>query len=121
MSTILITGGGRGIGYELAKQLVRLPASQIALVLVTARGPSKLLDGLVAASAGRVLRFHCEATDQQSVQAFAAELDTKLGGKGVDILVNNIGVRFSQHLLFFSLLSIYVCVCVCVCLHGIKT
>ncbi|OAA70928.1 NAD(P)-binding domain protein [Akanthomyces lecanii RCEF 1005] len=92
MSTILITGGGRGIGYELAKQLVRLPVSEVALVLVTARGPSKLLDGLVAASAGRVLRFHCEATDQQSVEAFAAELDTKLAGRGVDILVNNIGV-----------------------------
>lgn len=94
MSTILITGGGRGIGYELAKQLVRLPASDVALVLVTARGPSEHLDGLVAASDGRVVRLHCEATDQQSVQAFTAALDTTLDGRGVDILVNNIGVRF---------------------------
>ncbi len=99
MSTILITGGGHGIGYELAKQLVELPRSDVALVLVTARGSSALLDGLVDAAAGRVLRFHCEATDAASVESFAATLDTMLAGRGIDILINNIGVRVSLHTL----------------------
>ncbi|KAM3478158.1 hypothetical protein MY5147_002319 [Beauveria neobassiana] len=92
MSTILITGGGRGIGYELARQLAQLPPSRVSLILVTTRGPSKVLENLVSASSGRVVRVACEATDELSVKAAASEVEAKLAGRGLDILINNVGV-----------------------------
>ncbi|KAM3502499.1 hypothetical protein MY11210_009045 [Beauveria gryllotalpidicola] len=92
MSTILITGGGRGIGYELARQLVQLPQSRVALILVTTRGPSKNLEDLISASSGRIVRVACEATDELSVKAAASEVEAKLAGRGLDILINNVGV-----------------------------
>ncbi|TQV98788.1 hypothetical protein V2A60_007511 [Cordyceps javanica] len=92
MSTILITGGGRGIGYELARQLAQLPPSRVALILVTTRGPSQALETLISASSGRIVRIACEATDELSVKAAASEIETKLAGRGLDILINNVGI-----------------------------
>lgn len=93
MSNILVTGGGRGIGLELARQLVELPKSSVSKVFVTTRGTiSSALQTLIEESAGRVINISCEITDTSSVKAAAAELDTKLAGEGLDILINNAGV-----------------------------
>lgn len=92
MSHIAITGGGRGIGLELARQLEQLPTSRVAKVFVTTRGPSDELDKLIAKSAGRIVNIGCEVTDDASVEKAAAEIEAQLGGKGLDMLVNNVGV-----------------------------
>lgn len=92
MSTVLVTGGGRGIGLELVRQLVQLPESQISLILVTTRGPSQSLDELISSSAGRIIQVQCEITDDNSVKQAAAVIEAKLAGKGLDILINNVGV-----------------------------
>ncbi|EQK99434.1 hypothetical protein G6O67_008621 [Ophiocordyceps sinensis] len=91
MSHIAITGGGRGIGLELARQLEQLPTSRVAKVFVTTRGPSDELDKLIAKSAGRIVNIGCEVTDDASVEKAAAEIEAQLGGKGLDMLVNNVG------------------------------
>ncbi|KAF5135182.1 C-factor [Metarhizium anisopliae] len=92
MSTVLVTGGGRGIGLELVRQLVQLPESRISLVLVTTRGPSQPLDELISSSAGRIVQVQCEITDDNSVKQAAAVIEAKLAGKGLDILINNVGI-----------------------------
>ncbi|KAM4057723.1 short chain dehydrogenase [Hirsutella rhossiliensis] len=92
MSYIAITGGGRGIGLELARQLEQLPTSRVAKVIVTTRGaPSAELAKLIANSAGRIVNIGCEVTNEASVQKAAAEIEAQLDGKGLDILINNVG------------------------------
>ncbi|KAH8821962.1 putative short chain oxidoreductase [Xylogone sp. PMI_703] len=93
MSNILITGGGRGLGLELTRQLRQLPKSRISRVFVTTRGPpSKELQEAIAGSDGRIIHLHCEITDENSVRQAVAELESRLGNEGLDILINNAGV-----------------------------
>ncbi|PHH90095.1 hypothetical protein CDD83_4552 [Cordyceps sp. RAO-2017] len=98
MSSVAITGGGRGIGLELTKQLLELPTSRIAKVFVTTRGsavPAEL-ESLIGASAGRLVNVRCEVTDGASVQKAAAQIEAELGDRGLDILVNNVGAMPSS-------------------------
>lgn len=93
-STVCITGASRGIGLELAKQLLQLPESRISTIFVTTRSePSKELQKLISDSDGRVVNIFCQVSDEASVKDAAASMEKHLGGRGLDILVNNIGVR----------------------------
>lgn len=93
MSTILITGGGRGLGFELAKQLLAFPESSISTIFITTRGPpSSGLQDLIDLSKGRAVHIIVEATSHSSVQRAAANIESVLGARGLDILVNNVGV-----------------------------
>ena len=94
MATVCITGASRGIGFELARQLTDLPTSRISTVFVTTRSePSQQLQDLLAASKGRVVNILCKVSDDASVNDAAKSMEKHLAGKGLDILVNNIGVR----------------------------
>ena len=91
MSTYLITGAGRGIGLELTKQLASL--SRVAKVVATTRGqPTKALRDLVASSAGRVVQVPCEITVPASIEKAVPLISSELGGKGLDVLINNAAV-----------------------------
>lgn len=93
MSTYLVTGGGRGIGLELTRQLAELDRSQVSKVLATTRGqPSKALSDLVAASAGRVVHVPCEVTVPASIERAVALIGSELASNGLDVLINNVGV-----------------------------
>lgn len=92
MTNILITGGGRGLGLELARQFLRAAESKPERVYVTTRAVSNDLQKLMDDSGGRLANIHCEPTNDASVARAAAELDAHLGGQGLDILINNIGV-----------------------------
>lgn len=78
--TILITGAGRGIGRKLAEHYLQDGAT----VLVTARDTAQVQD-LVAAGAEA---FPLEVTDQAQIDG----LKSALGGRVIDVLVNNAGV-----------------------------
>mgnify|MGYP005987349173 CR=1 FL=1 len=93
MANVFITGGGRGIGLELARQLIEQPASRIARVYITTRSKSDEAQALFFTHPDRLTILEChDVTDQATVRLLAIELDKKLGDKGLDILINNIGV-----------------------------
>lgn len=92
MASYLITGCSRGLGLATASFLASLSRDDVNIVFATARSHSPTLDKLVQDSAGRVVFLHIDTTDIQSVEQAVREVNTKLGGKGLDVLVNNAGV-----------------------------
>lgn len=92
MANVLVTGGGRGIGLGLVRQLEN--DSSVAKVFVTTRGsPSAELSTIIDAAGKKVIHISCEVVETASVRRAAADIEEKLGGEGLDILINNIGVR----------------------------
>ena len=89
----IVTGGNRGIGHEIARQL----ATQGVTTILTGRDFGKVESAAVALErAGLpVAARRLDVTDQASVDRLAAELDT--GPGRVDILVNNAGVLLDEH------------------------
>jgi len=81
--TALVTGGNRGIGLEVCRQL----AAAGHHVVLTARDPAR-----AAAAAERlgVRAEQLDVIDRESVAACAQRLDA--AGVAVDVLVNNAGV-----------------------------
>jgi NAD(P)-dependent dehydrogenase (short-subunit alcohol dehydrogenase family) len=85
---VLVTGGSRGLGLVLARQLV----AHGAKVAICARDP----DGLerardeLAARGGHVLAVPCDLTDRAQLAALVATVERELGP--IDVLVNNAGV-----------------------------
>jgi len=81
---VLITGGSRGLGLVMARQLI----ARRARVAVCARDPDELrraraeLDGLVTVT--------CDVTDADALERMVAEVTAQLGP--IDCLINNAGV-----------------------------
>lgn len=92
MSTYLITGTSRGIGLTMASHLASKPASEVSTVFAAARTETDALKQLIAQSAGRVQFVKIDVVDQESVKKAAAEVDQALGDKGLDVLINNVGL-----------------------------
>lgn len=91
MANVLVTGGGRGLGLAVVRQLV--DNSSIAKLFVTTRGsPPAELSAIINTSGKKVIHIKCEVVETASVQRAAAEVEEKLEGEGLDILINNIGV-----------------------------
>ena len=86
MTTVAITGAGRGIGFELARQHVAAGDRVIALV----RNPSGAADlaKLADASEGRLTVHAMDVADDASVKAGAAAS----GSEPIDVLYNVAGV-----------------------------
>ena len=81
----LVTGGNRGIGYEVAMGLAYLGAR----VIVGARrldAGKQAAEAIAMATDGEVVGEPLDVADPDSVDAFAGRVDT------VDILVNNAGI-----------------------------
>ena len=74
---VLVTGGNRGIGLALVKELVDCGAS----VIVTCRSSNEELDGM----AGVQVITGCDVTDTASVAKMAEQVTDP-----VDILINNV-------------------------------
>lgn len=86
MTTVAITGAGRGIGFELARQHVAAGDRVIALV----RNPSGAADlaKLADASEGRLTLHAMDVADDASVKVGAADS----GSEPIDVLYNVAGV-----------------------------
>lgn len=90
MVTALVTGVGRGLGLALVEQLNELDT--ISKVFGTVRSPSAELDALVTKSNGKIIVLKMDVTDEESIKKVVPEVEAKLEGKGLDILINSAGI-----------------------------
>ncbi len=84
----IVTGGNRGLGLEIARQLMKSDV----FVIVGARDRAKCDAALasLAPAGSNVDAFPLDVNDTKSVRRFVDEVDKKHGAPGV--LVNNAGV-----------------------------
>lgn len=90
----VVTGGGRGIGAEVARALVQNGAS----VVVTARTSSQIeaVAEELRQSGGQAWAVVCDVTQPEQIQHLADTANDRLGT--VHILVNNAGIASSAPL-----------------------
>jgi 3-oxoacyl-[acyl-carrier protein] reductase len=84
----VVTGGGRGIGQAISRRLAEMGATTV----ICGRSEKTLEAAAqaITSAGGQCEAMVCDVSQLQSVEAFAARLQTKLGR--TDILVNNAGV-----------------------------
>jgi NAD(P)-dependent dehydrogenase (short-subunit alcohol dehydrogenase family) len=83
MTTVLITGANRGIGYALTETLIKRGDRVIAMV----RDPFRLPDLLKTAPREQMMVIGMDVTDDRLVQRAAAAVT-----EPIDALVNNAGI-----------------------------
>ncbi|WP_308006401.1 SDR family NAD(P)-dependent oxidoreductase [uncultured Chryseobacterium sp.] len=81
-NTILITGGGSGIGLEIAKAL-----SSVNRIIIVGRNKEKL--DAAAKDLENVFTIQADITDENDVNRLYEEVKTSFGG--LNILINNAG------------------------------
>jgi NAD(P)-dependent dehydrogenase (short-subunit alcohol dehydrogenase family) len=86
--TVLVTGGSRGLGLVLAKQL----AAEGARVAICGRDPDALERGRAALEAigAEVLALPADVADRHAVDTMVRQIAGRFGP--IDVLVNNAGV-----------------------------
>jgi short-subunit dehydrogenase len=86
--TVLITGGSRGLGLALAREM----AWRGARLAICARDPDSLerARASLARAGAEVVAVPCDVTDRNSVEALVEEVHRSLGP--IDVLINNAGV-----------------------------
>jgi NAD(P)-dependent dehydrogenase (short-subunit alcohol dehydrogenase family) len=86
--TALVTGGSRGLGLVLARQLVDAGAR----VAICARTERQLLAATqeLRDRGGEVVAIPCDVRDRSQVQTMVEQVVSRWGG--VDVLINNAGV-----------------------------
>jgi 3-oxoacyl-[acyl-carrier protein] reductase len=83
----VVTGGTKGIGFEIASELLK----EGARVFICGRDEKKLNDALAElASFGEIKGTVCDVSSAKQIEAMFKECREAFGG--VDILVNNAGV-----------------------------
>ncbi len=88
---IIITGGGRGLGYAMAKKFL----AEGAEILISGRNEATLKQ--VSEELGcSYLKF--DVSDTHNAGQFIKEADEKLGG--VNVLVNNAGISLHENTFF---------------------
>lgn len=94
MASYLITGASQGIGLELVKQLLELPAEQVGKIFAVTRSDNSApLRDLINTNPDRVVQIIASVDDSESVQKAADDVKTKLGAhSGLDVLVNSAGI-----------------------------
>ena len=88
--TVLVTGGGSGLGLSMAKKFAALGAR----VAITGRSAERLEAAAreIDASGERVMTHPCDVRDFAAVEAMAAAVAGRWGG--VDVLLNNAAGNF---------------------------
>lgn len=89
--TILITGGGSGLGLSMAEGLLKLGAQ----VVIASRNQEKLdkaAEGLRTKTGGKVLVYSVDVRDADAVEGMIADIFSKAGH--LDGLINNAAGNF---------------------------
>jgi 3-oxoacyl-[acyl-carrier protein] reductase len=85
----VVTGGGRGIGQEIARALAA-EGAKVAVVSRSASSCGKAADEINAEFPGSATAYAVDVADHEAVQELAKKIGEELGA--VNILVNNAGV-----------------------------
>lgn len=85
---ILITGGSRGLGLVLARQL----AKKGAIVAICARDKDEIEKAAtqIRSFGGNISAYVCDVSDKEAVEVMIREVTAELAG--IDILINNAGI-----------------------------
>jgi NAD(P)-dependent dehydrogenase (short-subunit alcohol dehydrogenase family) len=85
---VLITGGSRGLGLEIARQV----CAQGGRVAILARNPDELARAKaeLAASGGDVLPIQCDLLEPAEIQSAVRQTIERFGR--IDIVINNAGI-----------------------------
>jgi NAD(P)-dependent dehydrogenase (short-subunit alcohol dehydrogenase family) len=75
----------------MATHLLTLLPLEVSTIFATARTESPALKHLTEKSRGRVVFVHLDATNTSSVKDAVTAVEKSLGGKGLDVLINNAG------------------------------
>jgi NAD(P)-dependent dehydrogenase (short-subunit alcohol dehydrogenase family) len=91
MTSILVTGANRGIGFEFVRQY----APEGARIFACCRQPDKAdaLKKIAAAWDGRVTLHELDVTNDSAIAALARDLQNE----PLDILINNSGIKGDLH------------------------
>ncbi|KAJ5116672.1 hypothetical protein N7456_001020 [Penicillium angulare] len=87
MPVYLVTGVGRGLGYALIQTLSKNPENTVIGIARNAAAVKTRIqsDGVNA------LIFEADLTDQASLSRAAGNIESALGGAGIDVMINNAG------------------------------
>jgi 2-hydroxycyclohexanecarboxyl-CoA dehydrogenase len=85
--TIIVTGGGGGIGGATCQRLAR-DGAKVAVFDMNLQAAQKVVDAIQAAG-GTAAAFQCDITSREQVDAAVAATIAQLGP--IDVLVNNAG------------------------------
>ncbi|KIM87468.1 hypothetical protein PILCRDRAFT_814991 [Piloderma croceum F 1598] len=97
---ILITGSNQGLGFETARHLSKHPHIHL---FISGRNPSRVQE----AQENITKEEDCKAvidnvvidvSDDASIKAGVKEVEAKLNGAALDVLVNNAGVGFDRQI-----------------------
>jgi NAD(P)-dependent dehydrogenase (short-subunit alcohol dehydrogenase family) len=97
--TVLITGGGRGIGQSLARHFAARGAAVVVNYGASAEGADKTVRDIEAAG-GRAIAVGADIADAAAVDAMFEAARDAFGP--VDILVNNAGINIDKPFLDLS-------------------
>jgi 3-oxoacyl-[acyl-carrier protein] reductase len=89
--TAIVTGGTRGIGRAISEALLQTGARVIATFAGNDEAAARFAEAN-GQNAGRVFTRKCNAGDYEQVEAFFKEIES-IAPDGIDILVNNSGIR----------------------------
>lgn len=92
MASYFITGTSRGVGLKLTEILAAKPASEVSIIFAAARTETDALKDLTAKYSGRIEIVSIDVTSENSVKQAASKVEQSLGGKGLDVLINNAGI-----------------------------
>src|SRR5919112_5208163 len=92
---IVITGGARGIGRQIAMKMARL-GGRVVVYDVAAEALEAIVDEIVAAG-GEAYGYVCDVSNRREVYRIADEVKARAGP--VDIVVNNAGIISGRRLL----------------------
>lgn len=88
--TVLITGGNRGLGFDIARKFV----DEGADVVITGRNKDSL------AEAAQKLGYKYFVMDMKDVEHFTSDIslvrENLFGGKRIDVLINNAGISLHE-------------------------
>jgi citronellol/citronellal dehydrogenase len=87
--TVLVTGGGSGIGFEIAKQFLQLGAE----VYIGSRKQERIEEAVIKLHHyGKCKAFRLDIREPESVQHLADMIEAQSGK--LDVLINNAGGQF---------------------------
>jgi len=96
-TTILVTGGNAGIGYETIKYLSRSEATLIIMAVRNIEAGNKARDLIIQFHPTRAIRIdivHLDLSSLESIRKCVAELDAKYDRRSFHFLINNAGIAF---------------------------